>query len=267
MRCLKRQIPVLLACLFLSFTAKAERYVLDFNDWHLQGQSTIALKQELQRRYGNLPFQRMDLQRVVLLAKSAYGGARATLVVGPQQSNPQIIPGNPRDFQNPANYTYTRLRFNPPSGNDRGIWQLHINGNVKVRRVVVVAQMGYQPPAPQPPAPPAPGRCPYGYAEIPDRPGQCGQIFEIYAGKQILGVCGAGYADLDRCYSEAPGTNTGARCYHSVEFHGTCIAGYNCPQDSHPNYMRSRCGGKYWDARNPGYRCVFDGRASSVNCL
>ena len=100
-----------------------------------------------------------------------------------------------------------------------------------------------------------PRACPAGQTAVPDHPGRCANVLNVHAGKQIAGQCGANIPDLDRCYS-APDPDPVAGCYADYASFGTCIEGYNCPEDSYPGQMYSRCNGKTFDAANPGPRCV-----------
>lgn len=114
-----------------------QRLEIDFHDQVFRGQSTIFLKQEIKRQHPRIKFDRWDLRRVVLVAKSARGFGEAYLQVGRRQSRIETVDGNRFDFQDRRNYH--RIPF-PAPGQDRGNWQIHMNGRIKVNKVIVVAQ-------------------------------------------------------------------------------------------------------------------------------
>ncbi len=114
-----------------------QRLTIDFHGQVFQGQSTIFLKKEIQKMHPRINFQKWDLKRVVLHAKSARGFGEAYLKVGRNESRIETIDGNRFDFRGPGNYH--RVVF-PAPGQDQGKWQIHMQGRIKVDRVVVVAQ-------------------------------------------------------------------------------------------------------------------------------
>lgn len=110
---------------------------IDFGGQLFQGQSTIYLKQEIRRKHPRINFDKWDLKRVVLVAKSARGFGEAYLQTGRQQSRVETVDGNRYDFQNRGNYH--RIAFRAP-GQDKGHWQLHMQGRIKVNKVIIVAK-------------------------------------------------------------------------------------------------------------------------------
>lgn len=120
--------------------------------------------------------------------------------------------------------------------------------------------------------------CMSGYVAVPDRPGECGQIWHVYSGSQYgstgalsVPYCGSNINRLNRCGSVSPaGVDHARAClnsYGDFQLHGTCIAGYNCPTDKYPSPLRPNCGGATWDHKNPGARCVHGNRSTSTACL
>lgn len=118
------------------------RLVLDFQNQIFRQHSQIKLKQEIKRQYPNFNFQKFDLVRAVLVAKSKRGYGQAYLKVGPFESRTETIDGNRYDFH--SNNNYQRTIFTAPRPNDRGVWQIHMQGKIKVKRIVIVAKKKFQ---------------------------------------------------------------------------------------------------------------------------
>lgn len=133
---------LLLLTLPMIAMASGERYVLDFNDSHIRGYkgeaATIYLKKSLKAQYPWLRISDLELQKVVLVAKSKRGHGGAELRVGKWTTGRYEVSGEPWLFQDERNYTYDKIRFRNPSRNSNGPWQIHLRGNFKVRKVVVV---------------------------------------------------------------------------------------------------------------------------------
>jgi len=114
------------------------RLILDFGNQVFRQQTQIKLKQEVKKQHPNFNFQKFDLVRAVLVAKSKRGYGQAFLKVGSFESRMETIDGNRFDFRSNANYQ--RTIFAAPQPNDRGVWQLFMKGHIKVKRIVLVAK-------------------------------------------------------------------------------------------------------------------------------
>lgn len=130
--------------LMISLSAQArpgnngqQRLEIDLGDQIFQNQSVIRLKQEIKKRHPRINFNNWDLKRVVLVAKSARGFGEASLKVGRRGSRIETVDGNRFDFRRRGHYH--RVAFFAP-GSDRGKWQIHMQGRIKVKKVIVVAQ-------------------------------------------------------------------------------------------------------------------------------
>jgi hypothetical protein len=115
---------ITLLAVMMTLTAQArpgrgqnQRLEIDFGGQLFTGQSTIFLKREIQRKHSRINFNKWDLKRVVLVAKSARGFGEAYLQTGRQQSRIETVDGNRFDFQNRGNYH--RIPFRAP-GQDNG---------------------------------------------------------------------------------------------------------------------------------------------------
>lgn len=103
-----------------------------------RGQNVLKLKQLLKQQ-GVMP-KNMQLVAVKLIAKSKQGRGKATLVVGQEQSYAQTIYGNPYDFHDDSQYTYEKMNLTNPSYDSQGKWQIKLQGNIKVKRVVLIVK-------------------------------------------------------------------------------------------------------------------------------
>jgi len=139
-----RLLGVVLILLLLPIQASAarERYVLDFNDSHIRGYrgeaATIYLKKSLRAQYPWVRIAELDLKKVILVAKSKRGHGGAELRVGGWTSDLYNVGGNPRSFHGSNRGSWDRVRFWNPSENSRGPWQINLQGNFKVRKVILV---------------------------------------------------------------------------------------------------------------------------------
>lgn len=131
---------LLAGALMISQAANAERITLQMNDVQLQGQSTIYLKQELQRQYPNIRINDLELSRVRLVAKTRHGQGSATLQVSRWTSAPYRVNGHPADFHRDLPRTFDRVDIENGARSDRGVWQIHLRGNFKVRKVVLFVE-------------------------------------------------------------------------------------------------------------------------------
>lgn len=146
---MKRLFRLALVSSMLLFTQLAfaqQRFELDMQDRFIQGQDVeIPLKQEIFQRYG-VRLQDQTLTRIQVVAKSRQGQGLVWLNLANDQSASFRINGNPQDFNNPAGYTFDRIRIET-----RGLstanspWRLAFRGNVIVRSIVVFVESRHQP--------------------------------------------------------------------------------------------------------------------------
>jgi hypothetical protein len=137
----------LLAALLMIFLvpvnamASRERFVLDFNDSHIRGHkgepATLFLKKSLKQLYPRAKISNMDLRKVVLFAKSKKGKGGASLRVGDRATSMYQVNGNPRSFKNERRASFDKVKFHNPSNNSKGPWQVDLDGNFIVRKVVI----------------------------------------------------------------------------------------------------------------------------------
>ena len=113
------------------------RFEIPMYGEQFKGQNTIYIKQELKKQFPRLKIAKWDLKRVVLVAKSKKGQGKAYLQVGRFDSRTEFIDGNRFDFQDRG--YFHRIPFEAPR-RDNGKWQIHLKGNVKVKKIVVVAK-------------------------------------------------------------------------------------------------------------------------------
>lgn len=130
-------------CLQPNFAlAEREKIVLDFDDNHYRAgngkKATLLLKHELRRQYPWLKVKNFELRKVVLVAKSKRGHGTAQLLVGNNASYPERINGFPDQFRDNRGYSFDRVPFRNPSRASDGRWQIVLQGNLVVRKVILV---------------------------------------------------------------------------------------------------------------------------------
>lgn len=121
-----------------------DRLVIDFGDSHYRGYRgepvILHLKKALRDQYPGLNIRDLRLNKVMFVGKTRGGRGMAQLRVGSDYTNFYRVAGHPRDFQYDTRHTFDRVRFYNPSYGSRGPWQLHLQGNFKVRKVVLVVE-------------------------------------------------------------------------------------------------------------------------------
>ncbi|MFW2366085.1 MAG: hypothetical protein ACN4GW_06690 [Desulforhopalus sp.] len=121
--------------------AARERYVLEFDDVHIQGYrgepAILFLKKAFRQQYPSVELTDTDLRKVVLVAKSKKGHGEVQLRVGQWITESSAVAGRPIDFRDRRKITFDRVRFHNPSSSSQGPWQLQLQGNFIVRKIVV----------------------------------------------------------------------------------------------------------------------------------
>lgn len=144
--------PSLFLCSFLPMvvTAQVQRVQLEVNS-QSSGREIIYLKQLIQRQHPRANLQDAQIQSVDVQAKSRQGRAVMRLNIGGTYSAAQNIEGQPRTFDSNLPRTFDRLTFQAPHQvNQRGVWQLEMQGQIKVARIVVSLVTQRVPPVPTP---------------------------------------------------------------------------------------------------------------------
>ncbi len=98
--------------------------------------NTVMLRQELQQM--GINSQNFNLRGVRMLAKSQAGQATAQLRIGQNYKPAKVVqtaqPGFNFQDQRPASYNLIEWRQNGPTP---GVWQILLNGRVKIKSIVV----------------------------------------------------------------------------------------------------------------------------------
>lgn len=127
--------------LLMSSSAMASKfYVLNYNNVKMissQGQDTLKLKQKLKATYPGIQLQKMELMSVMMVGKTKHGQGWAELRVGQSYSPNQTVKGKPFKFQSGADKSYDRILFENPKTNSQGPWQIKLQGQFRVKHVVV----------------------------------------------------------------------------------------------------------------------------------
>ena len=115
---------------------KVRKFVLEYpvGQRHFRGDNTIGIRRELRRQHGINP-QNFRIKAIKVVAKSKHGGGLAYFSVGPNETMDKYINGRPNAFHRPGGFH--RIRFANPGQGSRGPWQLHMQGNIKVKKIVV----------------------------------------------------------------------------------------------------------------------------------
>tara|TARA_Y100000780_G_scaffold231096_1_gene255053 strand:- start:28151 stop:28825 length:675 start_codon:yes stop_codon:yes gene_type:complete len=144
MRMMKKVVTSAVALMTLSISAAPQKksVVLQFDHQQFKKQSVIKLKQEVKKVHPKMDLTKWNLKKVVLRAKSKRGKAEAFLKIGPSVSAVEAIEGNQFDFQ--SNRAYHPITFQTFGDNDKGVWQIHMKGNIKVKQAKLVLQKKVQ---------------------------------------------------------------------------------------------------------------------------
>lgn len=138
-----KAIVGVMCALVVGQTAMArERFQLQLNDAEYIGAQSIPLKQLLKQQY-NIRVEDYELVGVRLVAKSRQGQGTAALKVGNWVSNAIRVPGNPQDYNRPGPRTFSDMDFDNGSRRENGVWQIQLQGNIKVRKIVVIAERNF----------------------------------------------------------------------------------------------------------------------------
>lgn len=113
-----------------------EVLTIDMNNQVYRRNSVIYLKQEIQRAYPRKNLNRANLQMVTLYAKSRAGRGTAELQIDQIPMDRKTIDDS-RNFASDALRTFNEVRLNAVGREDRGSWQVILDGNIKVNRIEV----------------------------------------------------------------------------------------------------------------------------------
>jgi hypothetical protein len=132
---------ITLFAMLLSSAAFGQRIVLNMDDEHFTGRSVIHLKQEIRDHLGIRPGQLddLELEEVTLIAKSRQGNGEGRLRIGQDETRWMDIDDGRGNFNDDDLDSYDRIDFENPNSNNnsRGVWQIHLQGNIKVKRIVL----------------------------------------------------------------------------------------------------------------------------------
>jgi hypothetical protein len=135
-----KAIASIIATMLLVSTAAAGtiKVKIPMHGEQFKGQNTIRLKQEIKRVNPDLNLRRADLVEVKLVAKSKKGRGTVYLTEGDYVSRTKQVYGTPDMFH--AGGGYERIFLMAPR-QEQGAWQLHLRGNIKVRRIVATLEV------------------------------------------------------------------------------------------------------------------------------
>lgn len=97
----------------------------------------IGIKQLISNQHKNISLEDLEIERVIVEAKSRSGQGIISVVVGSLEGTPLRVPANP-DFTSPDTRTFFSLELSLPAfALATQSWQLKTQGNIKVNRVLV----------------------------------------------------------------------------------------------------------------------------------
>lgn len=124
-------LNLLLLC---SLPASAATLALQFNDTLVGGHRTLDLGEALAAQHG-LDGRRLNIDVIEVIAKSAQGGGQVWTGSEYSQQDRRTLPGQAQNFNNPADWTFSRLLFR--GGGSGEALQLNLYGQLKLRAVVI----------------------------------------------------------------------------------------------------------------------------------
>ena len=119
----------------ITVNAQTRRLQIPMYGEHMRGQNTIFLKQQIKDLYPRINLRTSQLKKVILVAKSKHGNGTVALKVGHNTGRDFVVDGAAYDFHYPGNFSRVPIRNHFGS---RGVWQLKLQGNFKIKKVVVV---------------------------------------------------------------------------------------------------------------------------------
>lgn len=123
--------------LFLSTVVHADVFHLQFNDEIFGGHQTVDLQNALREQF-HVDVKQLSIEKIDVVVKSWFGGGLVWLGSRYSQSDRRFVNGQAANFNNPADWTFNQITF-PESGTHREL-QLHLNGQFRLREVIVSTQ-------------------------------------------------------------------------------------------------------------------------------
>lgn len=158
---MKKLYTVMLGALLLATgvaNAQARRSItLHMGDVEYARTGFIPLKQILMQQHRRENPESLELESVILVAKSMHGNGQADLRVG-NAAYAGRIGGRPVDYNNPGDWTFDNVVLYNSQRTSLGPWQIDLRGFNKVRRIILnVRDRWTPPPRPRPQPIPNPG--------------------------------------------------------------------------------------------------------------
>lgn len=131
-----------LICLLASSVYAGEFYAIS-KTHEITDHGLLDIKGLFQQDFPKAKLDNYELDSVELYAKSLNGNAHARIKIGDWQSDPQTIPGNSADYNNPHPRTWSRINFlNKASGLGKP-WIVSVDGSSKVSIIVGLTMRNY----------------------------------------------------------------------------------------------------------------------------
>lgn len=112
--------------------AQAEVFRLQFNDKIYGGHGTLDLNKTLMQQH-RIKANELDIESIDVIVKSREGGGQVWVGSRYGQSDRRTAGGTVANYNNPADWTFSRISF--PASNQGAGLLLNLNGNLKLREV------------------------------------------------------------------------------------------------------------------------------------
>lgn len=119
------------------------------------GSGLIQLKAKMQQQYSRYSAKDFELEAVIVEAKSQVGRGTVALQVGNKLSYPETVAASFNFYSNaPQTYSYIKLNSPAYASSSMDVWQIKLNGNIKVKSVSLILKKKFfygSRPSPKPP--------------------------------------------------------------------------------------------------------------------
>jgi len=117
-----------------------ERIALTFAGKAFKPGDVIQLKKGVGKQHDPSLIKNATLQKVEVRAKSRMGRGQIVLRVGNGYSKPRNVGGDPTRYSDGGADSYDMITIENAAAAARGVWQLYINGYIKVESIVLVVR-------------------------------------------------------------------------------------------------------------------------------
>lgn len=117
-----------------------ERVSIDLGGLHIRGDNVVYLRKALRQQRPDLPLRNYRISKVIMVGKTRLGRGTSTLRVGDWWGDAVQIDGTPSAFVSNHPHTFDRVVMHNTAHQAEGPWQVHLRGNFKIKRLVIVLE-------------------------------------------------------------------------------------------------------------------------------